>query len=101
MGLEELMPILTLALEWFLSEGSNAHIIDGLVLVPVAWAFSRLLWLLAFLLLAVGAALFYTERKREEALEKEADGGACHGTAVPTDIHNYTGWRSGGRRDNG
>jgi hypothetical protein len=78
-------------------------IVGALVLVPVAWVTSRLLWLLAFLLLVTGLTLFYTERirKREERLEKEYGGAPCHGTgaAVPTDIHNYTGWRSGGRSE--
>ena len=71
--------------------------------MPVAWAFSRLLWALAFLLLVAGATLFYTEhmRKKEEKLEKETGGASCHGAgaAMPTDIHNYTGWRSGGRSE--
>ena len=78
-------------------------IITALILVPVAWAFSRLLWALAITLLFAGAILFYTERvrKREEKTEKESGGASCHGTsaAVPTDIHNYTGWRSGGRSE--
>jgi len=76
-------------------------VVAGLVLVPVAWAFSRLLWLLAALLFAAGAMLFFTERrmKRELALEKEIGGSSRsgNGTPMPSDIHNYTGWRSGGR----
>lgn len=74
-------------------------IIAALVVVPAAWVFSRLLWLPAFFLFAVGGALFYTERmlKGEDRLEKEATGSAAYGPAMPTDIHNYTGWRSGGR----
>ena len=76
-------------------------IIVALVLVPVAWAFSRLLWVLAFFLLVAGAMLFYTERvrKREERTEKESGGTSSQGTsaAMPADIHNYTGWHSGGR----
>ena len=74
-------------------------IVASLVLVPAAWAFSNLLWALAFVLLVVGAGLFYTERiiKKEEQLEKESGGSCQGGRAMPTDIHNYTGWRSGGR----
>jgi hypothetical protein len=78
-------------------------IVAALVLVPVAWVSSRLLWALAFVLLVAGVMLFYTERvrKREEALYKETGGDSCHGTGtpVPTDVHNYTGWRSGGRSE--
>ena len=73
----------------------------ALVVVPAAWVFSRLLWLAAFVLFVVGAGLFYTERirKREEAIEREGGGSGCSGPAMPTDIHNYTGWRSGGRSE--
>jgi membrane protein implicated in regulation of membrane protease activity len=78
-------------------------IIAALVLVPVAWAFSRLLWALAFFMFVAGAMLFYTERmrKREEKIEKESGRASYHGTgmAMPTDLHNYTGWRSGGRSE--
>ena len=78
-------------------------VIVALVLVPAAWAFSRLLWALALLLFIAGLMLFYTERvrKKEEKLEKKTSEASCHGesTAVPTDIHNYTGWRSGGRSE--
>lgn len=75
------------------------QIVAALVLVPVAWAFSNLLWALAFVLFVVGAGLFYTERviKKEEKLAKETGGSCQGGHAMPTDIHNYTGWRSGGR----
>ena len=76
-------------------------IVAGLVLVPAAWAFSRLLWALALILVFVGATLFYTERvwKREEELRREARGDEDRGTAVPSDIHNYTGWQHGGRSE--
>ena len=78
-------------------------VIIALVLVPAAWAFSRLLWGLALLLFVAGLLLFYTERmaKREERLEKKTGRASGHGegTFVPTDIHNYTGWRSGGRSE--
>lgn len=74
-------------------------IVAALVLVPAAWAFSNLLWALAFVLLVVGAGLFYTERviRKEEQLEKETGGSRQGSQAMPSDIHNYTGWRSGGR----
>ncbi|MDH4186571.1 MAG: hypothetical protein OEV08_06215 [Nitrospira sp.] len=73
----------------------------ALALVPVAWAFSRLLWMLAFVLLILGSWLFYTERimKKDDQLTREAGGSKCSGRAMPSDIHNYTGWRSGGRSE--
>jgi len=79
-------------------------IIAALVLTPVAWAFSRLLWLLAFSLFIAGIMCFYTQRmwkREEERIKKGSDDASCHerGAAVPTDIHNYTGWGSGGRSE--
>jgi len=76
-------------------------VVTGLVLIPTAWAFSRTLTVIAFFLLVAGALLFYTDRvrKREEMLAKEVSGGSCvGGSPMPTDIHNNTGWRTGGRR---
>jgi hypothetical protein len=78
-----------------------ALVIVGLVLIPTAWAFSSTLTVIAFFLLVVGALLFYTDRmrKREEKLAKESSGtGYSGGSPMPTDIHNYKGWRTGGRR---
>jgi hypothetical protein len=79
-------------------------IILGLVLTPVAWVTSRALWLLAFLLLAIGGCLFVTDRIYRRMTKSERDvgaGGGSHssGRPMPTDIHNYTGWRSGGRSE--
>jgi len=76
-------------------------IIAALILVPAAWAFSRLLWMLAAGLLVIGSWLFYTDRmiKKEDRLTKETGKSDCSGRAVPTDIHDYTGWSSGGRSE--
>lgn len=72
--------------------------IAGVLVLPIAWMFSRSLWLVAGVLIFVGVALFYTERvrKRAEQLEKEA-GGSGSGPCVPGDTHNYSGWQTGGR----
>lgn len=78
-------------------------IVVALVLIPVAWTTSRVLWLAAFLMFILGAILFFSERvqRRLEKSEAEASGSCSSSTsrAVPTDIHNYTGWRSGGRSE--
>jgi len=73
-------------------------ILVGLFLLPAAWAFSRVLWLLSFSMLAVGLWLFYTRRvlRREAQLEKTR-GGQQTGGCTPSDIHNYTGWQQAGR----
>lgn len=79
-----------------------ALLVIAITLVPVGWYASRMLWFLSLIGVILGAALFYTERrlKREAQIEKERlGGGTSYGPAVPTDIHNYTGWRSGGRSE--
>lgn len=72
----------------------------GAALVPLGWIVSATIFVIAFALFAVGVGLFYTERrlKRAEEIEKESFGRRTSGPEVPIDMHNYTGWRSGGRR---
>lgn len=76
-------------------------LIASVAFVPVGWYVSRLWWLASLVGLALGIALFYTERvrKREEEIEKQSARSGGSGHAVPADIHNYTGWRSGGRSE--
>ncbi len=75
----------------------------ALVLIPVAWVSSRTLWFVAFAMFAIGAALFFSERvyRRMAKSEKEGSGGGSEtsGRPMPNDMHNYTGWRSGGRSE--
>ena len=73
----------------------------GLVLMPVAWAFSRYLWLVAFGVLVVGFMLFFSVRVQRRMYGSSESVGSGHGQGrpMPTDIHNYTGWRSGGRSE--
>ena len=74
-------------------------LIAGVAIVPLGWIVSHKILLLASLLFGVGAWLFYTARmlKREELLAKEGTQSGSHGPVVPKDVHNYTGWRTGGR----
>lgn len=74
-------------------------LIAGVAIVPLGWIVSHKILLLAGLLLGVGAGLFYTARmlKREEQLARESTGGGNYGPPIPGDVHNYTGWRTGGR----
>lgn len=74
-------------------------LIAGAAIVPLGWIVSHKILLLSGLLLGVGGSLFYTARmrKREEQLAKESPGDGNYGPLVPRDVHNYTGWRSGGR----
>lgn len=78
-----------------------ALIIAGLLLLPAAWAFSRTLWLASFSLIAAGLWLFETYRIRRRSVrhEQETGGKSSVGRDTPTDIHNYTGWKQGGRSE--
>lgn len=78
-----------------------ALIAAGLILVPVAWAFSRILWLVAFFFFMGGVWLFYTERniRKEEELARLSGHGSCQGSGRPNDIHDYTGWSRAGRSE--
>ena len=80
--------------------GGLILIIAGAAIAPLGWIISHKILVGAAALIAVGAALFYTARvlRREERLAKEASGGSGDG-AIPGDIHNYSGWRSGGRTE--
>lgn len=76
-------------------------LVSGIAMAPLGWIVSHKLLIVSAALISVGAALFYTARmvKRDEALEREASSSGSYSPAVPTDIHNYTGWRTGGRTD--
>jgi hypothetical protein len=78
-----------------------ALLIIGTAIVPLGWIISHKLLLLAALFIVVGAWLFYTERmlKRVAQLSKENSSNGNDGAPMPGDIHNYSGWRSGGRTE--
>ncbi len=73
----------------------------GLILFPVGWAFSRMLWFLGFSLVAVGLWFFYSERMatREGKLEKKDEGVPLYKRPMPSDVQDYTGWSKGGRSE--
>jgi hypothetical protein len=72
----------------------------GVALVPLGWYFSRLLWIVAVVLFMVGVLLLFTSRvlKSERDLENASSPYAPPvRPSVPSDIHNASGWRDGGR----
>lgn len=75
--------------------------IIGLILVPAAWAFSRILWLLAFCAFMGGMWLFWTERniRKDEEWTRLSGHGCIQGSGRPSDIHDYTGWSRAGRSE--
>lgn len=78
-----------------------ALLIVGTSLVPLGWIVSHKILILAVALVFVGFVLFYTERmiKKEELQAKEGVSSGSFGSHVPGDMHNYTGWRTGGRTE--
>ena len=76
-----------------------AFLFVGCGLAPMAWMFERTLWFVAFTLLFVGSMLMilaYEEAKKEGSYmfsgwRRGAD------RSLPGDIHDYSGWGSGGR----
>ncbi len=76
-------------------------LIAGVATVPLGWIVSHNILLLTGLLFGAGAWLFYTERmlKRAAQLDKEDTSGGNSGHPIPGDIHNYTGWHTGGRAE--
>ena len=76
-------------------------LIAGVALVPLGWIVSHKILLVSGALLFAGCWLFYTARvlRREENLARESSSSGSYGPHVPGDIHNYTGWRSGGRTE--
>jgi len=73
----------------------------SVALVPVGRYVSRLLWAASFVGVCVGVWLLYPERmlRREAQAESEGGGAKLTGREMPGDIHNYSGWRSGGRSE--
>jgi tellurite resistance protein TehA-like permease len=72
----------------------------GAALVPLGWYFSRMLWIAAFVLFIVGLILMLTDRVLKSEHEIETTSSAYAPPvrpSVPGDIHNYSGWRDGGR----
>lgn len=73
----------------------------GLALTPVAWVSSRAMWAAAFACTVLGLWLLFTERVVRK-LSRSSNGAASadgSGHAMLTDIHNHSGWRSGGRME--
>jgi hypothetical protein len=65
----------------------------ALVLTPVAWTFSRMLWFVAFAMFVVGVALFFTDRIYRRISKAEAGGSGGSGSsghAMPTDTSTTT-----------
>lgn len=86
---------------WSLREVTGlVLIIAGVAALPLTWMFSRLWWAACFLLVLIGVVLFLTDRISDR-LEEDRKQGSDRPVRpeVPGDVHNYSGWRSGGRSE--
>ncbi len=74
-------------------------VLAGVVLQSIGWIYSTIVAVLSFVLIALGLAIFITQRVLEKMEDREFGHGGGGGPAVPGDIHDYSGWGKGGRSD--
>ncbi len=84
-------------------EGRNwiglGFILVGVIIQPVGWMFVFWLQILSFVLIFIGTFIFVTQKYIEKSEEKEFASSGSGGPTMPGDIHEYSGWGSGGRSD--
>jgi hypothetical protein len=71
----------------------------GTLLIPIGWMFYPIVTIIGWLAFILGLIIFMTQKVIEKMEDKEFGEGGKSGTAVPTDIHDYSGWGSGGRSE--
>lgn len=64
----------------------------GTSLIPIGWMFSPGITLLVFISFVLGLIIFMTQKYIKPAEKDELNYGKHHGTAMPADIHNHSGW---------
>ena len=73
----------------------------GTTIIPIGWMFSPILTVVGFLLFSLGVIIFMTQRYIEKS--EEAEFGSREkeqsGPGMPADIHDNSGWGSGGRSE--
>ncbi len=74
-------------------------IIAGVVLQPIGWMYFFSIQILSFVLIAIGAFIFVTQKYLDKAAENESRSSGGSGSGMPGDIHGHSGWDKGGRSD--
>ncbi|HET9216921.1 MAG TPA: hypothetical protein VFR18_08080 [Terriglobia bacterium] len=72
----------------------------AVALIPIGWYFSRTIWIIAFVFAVAGLLLMFTKRLMKSERDIENTPSAYSPPvrpSVPGDVHNYSGWRDGGR----
>jgi hypothetical protein len=77
----------------------TALIVAGMALQPVGWMFVLWLQIVSLLLIFAGLLIFITQKYIEKSEEQEFHSSSSGGTVVPSDIHDHSGWGSGGRSE--
>ena len=76
-----------------------AIIVVGVVLQPIGWMYSTIVAVVSFILIAIGAFIFITQKVLEKMEEKEFGSANRGGPDLPGDVHGSSGWERGGRSD--
>ncbi|MFC1772171.1 hypothetical protein ACFL3A_02315 [Pseudomonadota bacterium] len=73
-------------------------VIIGTTLIPIGWMFSTITAVVGWVAFVLGLAIFITQRYIEKTEEAEFGSGRG-GSGIPTDVHDHSGWGSGGRSE--
>ena len=73
-------------------------ILLGVILQPVGWMFVFWVQILSFVLITIGVFIFVTQKYINYKEEKEFVSRRS-GSGMPGDIHENSGWGSGGRSE--
>ena len=71
----------------------------GMTLIPIGWMFSPIAAIVGWVAFVLGLIIFMTRRYLEKSEEAGFGGSSRGGSRVPTDIHDHSGWGSGGRSE--
>ena len=74
-------------------------VVIATTLIPIGWMFSPIITIIGFVLFVLGLVIFMTQRYIEKTEEAEFNRSSKGGSPMPTDIHDHSGWGSGGRSD--
>jgi len=69
----------------------------GVAIQPIGWMFYFWVQILSFVLIVIGCLIFGSQKYMDYQDEKEFSSGRTGGTVVPGDIHDHSGWGSGGQ----
>jgi hypothetical protein len=71
----------------------------GTTLIPIGWMFSPIVAVAGWVIFTIGLIIFYIKRHIEKSEDAEFERHGSGGSCIPTDIHDNSGWGSGGRSE--